>query len=154
MKMVSLINEQAGRLYEKSELMKWDLPEFSKEQLKQHPSPYFFMFSTSNEDQGMKKINLTLFPSQTTSVFALEIKLQKIAPDVLHKALSLLRAKNCQILSSTGVCQQKDACYFGIYFSSPCEFKKEEFNGELKKVPEVINVELLHYSLNGCAALD
>jgi hypothetical protein len=150
---MSIIGNFSGALYEKETLLQWGIPDACKEFIRSNSAPYFFLNCSKAEDQGIARMNLNVFPSPTASVFALEVKLKKIMPEILHKTLTMLRDKGCKILTSTGICTQADLCLFGVFFSSPCEFKKEEFHAALNAIAEVLGVELVQFSINGCISL-
>lgn len=148
--MESILKKHSAKLYQKDQLLKWDLPEPAKAQIQNENAPYYFLSCTKNEEGAVSKYNLTLFPSQTPSVFGLEVRMRKIQPEVLHATLTMLREKGGQILVSTGICVQETLCLFGIYFSITQEIKKLEIEQSIKKLTNVLGIDMFHYTVSGC----
>ena len=149
--MADVIDEFVGRLYHKSMLEKWNLPEKTKQQIGMDENEYFFLTSCREEKHGMRHVHFSIYPIKHEIVYFILVKLPEIKPQILSDVLEYLNNLNYDIFNSTGFCLQKDECYFGIYFSFSENLTDEAILNELKKFETILEVKIFKYTCIGCS---
>ena len=120
--MEEILNQFSGKLYDKNDLLNWDLPQQIQQQLKLEEYDHFFLASSKEEKHGgLRHVHLSIYPSKYSEIYLLIIEINKIDPILINHVLTTLREKNYDILVSNGFCNKKDACHFGVYFSVSME---------------------------------
>jgi hypothetical protein len=149
--MAEIMNEFTGKLYEKAEIEKWDLPEKIKEQIGLKDNSYFFLTSCREEKHGMRHVHFSIYPTKYEMVYFILVKLPEINPKILSNVLTYLKKSNYDIFNSTGFCIQENTCFFGIYFSFSEDLKKGEIIRDMSEFENVQEVKIFKFSCIGCA---
>ena len=102
--MAEIINEFIGKLYDKEEIEKWNLPEKTKRQIGIKENKYFFLTSSREEKHGMRHVHFSIYPTKYEMVYFILIKLPKIKPQLLSDVLTYLKKFNYDVFNSTGFC--------------------------------------------------
>jgi hypothetical protein len=143
----------SGKLYEKGKIIAWDLPADCKAQLQMDKYKNFFFASVQVEENKDNNIHFTIYPTNNDHVYYVEVKMEKIVPEILHKTLNLLRNYEMEIIKSTGICLQAQFCYFGIFFSKMDCIETEEIAKIIREMEGTLDVKLFCYSTEGCCEI-
>ena len=92
--MAEVIDEFIGKLYDKADIEKWDLPEKTKEQIGLKENNYFFLTSSRQEKHGTNHVHFSIYPTKYEMVYFILVKLPEINPQVLSNVLTYLK-KQC-----------------------------------------------------------
>jgi len=149
--MAEIMNEFIGKLYDKVEIEKWDLPEKTKEQIGLKDNNYFFLTSCREEKHGMKHVHFSIYPTKYEMVYFILVKLPEINPKILSNVLTYLKTSNYDIFNSTGFCSQENTCFFGIYFSFSEDLNKEKIIKDVSDFENVQEVKIFKFTCIGCA---
>ena len=149
--MAELMDEFIGKLYDKAEIEKWDLPEKTKEQIGLKDNNFFFLTSCREEKHGMKHVHFSIYPTKFEKVYFILVKLPEINPKILSNVLTYLKNSNYDIFNSTGFCSQENTCFFGIYFSFSEDLDKAKIIEDMSDFENVQEVTLFKFTCIGCA---
>ena len=138
------------KLYNKEDILKWELPEKIKQKLGIDKYNYFFLAIPKEEShEGHKHIHLSVFPTEYSTINVLEAEISTLNPKILEKILKTVGKHKFDIITSTGTCKAKNICYFGIFFSKPAEANTEDLQSDVNKINEVKNVKISNYTCDG-----
>ena len=59
--MAEIMDEFIGKLYDKADIEKWELPEKTKEQIGLKENKYFFLTSSREEKHGMRHVHFSIY---------------------------------------------------------------------------------------------
>ncbi|TFG00958.1 MAG: hypothetical protein EU541_00715 [Promethearchaeota archaeon] len=153
----TILDHFQGRLYEKEQIKRWNLPKSLQEDLGIKKFNYYFLTtSIEKEKHGHENhIHFCLFPTENDPVFLLEVETPKILPELLHKCLQIIKKKVNNILTSTGFCKTNELCYFGIFFSllDSTEDQLNELNHLIGKIEPVRDVNIYKYTSSSKIAI-
>lgn len=149
--MAEVIDEFIGKLYEKAEIEKWNLPEKTKEQIGLNDNRYFFLTSSRQEKHGIRHVHFSIYPTKYEMVYFILVKLPEVNPQVLNKILTYLKHSKYDIFNSTGFCSKENTCFFGIYFSYFEDLNKEKLIGDVIEFENVQEVKIFNYTCMGCS---
>ena len=138
------------KLYDKEKIMNWGLPEEVRNQLGINKFDYFFLTSPKEDShKGARHIHLSIFPTNYEVVKLLEVETPVINPEILQKILELVVKHKFEILTSTGTCNEKNKCFFGIFFSKPQDINTDDLISDVKKIQDVHNAKVFNFSCDG-----
>ena len=106
-------------------------------------SPFYLLIFIPRED--VVKINC--FPSQTSSVKKILIKLTEFSPDLVKGISSVLKELNLSdyIMHTTGLCYEMERCFYETYLSGAAfqmEGIAEAIKEKFSSVAKIINVSI------------
>jgi len=138
------------KLYDREQILNWELPERIKEQLGIDKHNYFFL-TTSKEDshEGHNHIHLSIFPTRFNIINLLVVEVAIIDPKILNKILKTIIKYNFDIITSTGFCKDQNECFLGIFFSKPLEYSTKDLVLEVGKIENIGNVKAFNYTCDG-----
>jgi hypothetical protein len=138
------------KLYDKEKIMNWGLPEEVRNQLGISKFDYFFLTSTKEDPhEGARHVHLSIFPTSYEIIKLLEVETPVINPEILQKILELVVKHKFEILTSTGTCNEKNKCFFGIFFSKPQSINIDDLISDVKKIQDVHNAKVFNFSCDG-----
>ena len=141
------------KLYNKKDILKWELPKKIIQKLGIDEYYYFFLATPREEShEGHKHIHLSIFPTKYSSINVLEVAISTLNPKILEKILKTVVKHKFDIITSTGTCKAKNICYFGIFFSKPPESSIKDLQLEVSKIKEIKNVKISNYTCDGYCA--
>jgi hypothetical protein len=151
--MVDIVSNFYAKLYPKEDLKLWELPANMKDQLELDKYDYFFLVSTIEKSSEDNHVHFSIYPIQENTVHLFQIQAQKIVPQLLTKALTIIKDAGFNIISSTGFCTNSSNCYFGIFTSIDCEFQLDEIISKLNELKKATSVRVFDFSCEGCCEL-
>jgi len=150
-KMVDIVSNFYAKLYRKDDLKTWNLPPNMEEQLDLETYEYFFLVSNIEKSSEDKHVHFSIYPINENTVHLFQIHAQKIVPQLLTRALIIIKEAGFNIISSTGICTDATNCYFGVFTSIDCEFELEQVILELGYLEQVQDVKVFDFSSKGCS---
>lgn len=151
--MADIVSNFYAKLYRKEDLKLWELPGNMKDQLKLDSYKYFFLVSTIEKSSEDNHVHFSIYPIQENKVHLFQIQAQKIVPQLLTKALQVIKDAGFNIISSTGFCTDSSNCYFGIFASIDCEFQLDEIISKLNDLKKTTSVKAFDFSCEGCCEI-
>ena len=141
------------KLYDKKDILKWELPEKIIQKLGIDEYDYYFLATPREEShEGHKHIHLSIFPTKYSSINVLEVVISTLHPKLIEKILKTVVKHKFDIITSTGTCKAKNVCYFGVFFSKPPEASIEALQSEVSKIKEIQDVKISNYTCKGYCA--
>lgn len=149
--MEEILDRFSGKLYDKKDILNWNLPIQIQQQIQLEKFDYFFLAS-SKEDKhgGLNHVHLEIYPSEYPEVYLLIIETDKINPNLINHVLSTLKEKKFDIIVSNGFCNNNNLCYFGVYFSVSKEPNRDELKSKIKKIGNITDINIIQYTCEGC----
>ena len=149
--MEEILNQFSGKLYEKKDILKWNLPKQIQEQIQLEQFDHFFLASSKEERHGgFRHVHLAIYSIMYSEVYLIVVETNKIEPKKINQILSILNQKNYDIIVSNGFCKKKDVCYFGVYFSSQVKPNLNELTEKINKLENINAVHIIEYTCEGC----
>jgi hypothetical protein len=138
------------KLYNKKNILNWELPPNVQKQLGINKYEYFFLaVSKEKKHKGHEHIHFSIFPSRYNNIQLLEVEVPFILPDTLFEILKILKKYNFDILTTSGYCNKKNRCYFGIFFTKSPESELESPINEIRKIENIYFVKSSKYTCEG-----
>ena len=138
------------KLYNKEDILKWELPEKIKQKLGIDKYNYFFLAIPKEESHnGHKHVHLSIFPTKYDSINIVVVEISTLNPKILENILSAVVKHKFDIITSTGTRKSKNKCLFGVFFSKPKEANIENLYFDISHINEVKKVNISSYTCSG-----
>ncbi|MFX0057094.1 MAG: hypothetical protein ACFE85_01085 [Candidatus Hodarchaeota archaeon] len=131
-----------GLIINKDDLNSTLFPEEVKNEIMD--SPYYLLIFISREDV----IKISCFPSKTSMIKKILIKLLEFSPDLVKGISNVLNDLNLSkdILHTTGICYELENCFYETYLIGDAlesgNLTLEDIREKFMSVAKVVNVEI------------
>lgn len=109
-------------------------------------TPYYLLIFISREDV----IKISCFPSKTSNIKKVLIKLKEFSPELVKGISSVLKELNLSkdILHTTGLCYEMENCFYETYLVGDDLLPIEQVKKKFMEIEKVINVDVENIPLS------